>query len=65
MILRKDKTITQIHLDTTGTQRIQHYLSIFGKLKTGIMNANFKIVNSKICTIIFKYIKKMFIMSSR
>ena len=35
--LRKDTTFTQIHFDTIGTQKKQHYLSLFGKLKRGIM----------------------------
>ena len=37
-ILRKDMTTKQNHLDTTSTQRKQHYLGICGKLKRSIMN---------------------------
>ena len=36
-ILRKDTTSTQIHLDTSCTQRKHYYLSIFGKLKRSII----------------------------
>ena len=34
---KRCKTTTQNHLDTSGTQKKQHYLSIFEKLKRNIM----------------------------
>ena len=34
---KRHKTTTQNHLDTSGTQKKQHYLSIFEKLKRNIM----------------------------
>ena len=43
-ILRKDTTSTQIHLDTSCTQRKHYYLSIFGKLKRSIIKCNFRMV---------------------